>query len=56
MAKAICAVCAGCCVDLVKDSVGFVAKTAFGLREVPEQEPLRPWPKLTGGKGLQVLE
>jgi bifunctional non-homologous end joining protein LigD len=33
----------------------FVIETAFRMRELLEREGLKPWPKLTGGKGLHLM-
>jgi bifunctional non-homologous end joining protein LigD len=33
----------------------FVVETAFRMRELLEGEGLKPWPKLTGGKGLHLM-
>ena len=33
----------------------FVVDTALNLRRMLEDEGLRPWPKLTGGKGVRLM-
>src|SRR5436309_11579413 len=33
----------------------FVVDTAFELRHLLEQEGFKPWPKITGGKGLHIM-
>jgi bifunctional non-homologous end joining protein LigD len=33
----------------------FVIETAFRMRELLESEGFKPWPKLTGGKGLHLM-
>jgi bifunctional non-homologous end joining protein LigD len=33
----------------------FVIESAFRMRELLEKEGLKPWPKLTGGKGLHLM-
>jgi bifunctional non-homologous end joining protein LigD len=33
----------------------FVIETAFRMRELLEHEGFKPWPKLTGGKGLHLM-
>jgi bifunctional non-homologous end joining protein LigD len=33
----------------------FVIETAFRMRDLLEREGLKPWPKLTGGKGLHLM-
>jgi bifunctional non-homologous end joining protein LigD len=39
------------------DGVGwdFVIETAFRMRDLLQREGLKPWPKLTGGKGLHLM-